>query len=84
MRRRGDRAHRRQPATEGIDPGDPVGGGNAPSSRATSAIWFPSFQNWQREFLAVGALSALSVLLRQKGSPESKPVADPNRSTGAS
>jgi hypothetical protein len=50
----------------------------------TSAFWFQSFQNWQSEFLAVGALSALSIFLRQKGSPQSKPVADPYRSTGTS
>ena len=50
----------------------------------TSSFWFQSFQNWQSEFLAVGALSILSVFLRQKGSPESKPVADPHRSTGTS
>ena len=62
-------------------------GGEAVSTlgfMATSAFWFQSFQNWQSEFLAVGALSVLSIFLRQKGSPESKPVADPNRSTGAS
>ena len=51
---------------------------------ATSAFWFQSFQNWQSEFLAVGALSILSIFLRQKGSPESKPVADAHRATGTS
>jgi hypothetical protein len=32
-------------------------------------------QNWQSEFLAVGALIVLSIFLRQTGSPQSKPVA---------
>lgn len=40
----------------------------------TSRFWFESFQNWQSEFMAVGALVVLSVYLRQHGSPESKPV----------
>ena len=50
----------------------------------TSRFWFESFQNWQSEFLAVGALVVLSIFLRQRGSPESKPVAAPTASTGAS
>jgi len=48
----------------------------------TSQFWFESFQNWQSEFLAVGALVVLSVYLRQKGSPESKPVAAAHAETG--
>jgi hypothetical protein len=48
----------------------------------TSRFWFESFQNWQSEFLAVGALAVLAIFLRQRGSPESKPVAAPNRETG--
>jgi hypothetical protein len=48
----------------------------------TSRFWFESFQNWQSEFMSVGALIVLSIFLRQKGSPESKPVAEPNSSTG--
>ena len=48
----------------------------------TSRFWFESFQNWQSEFLAVGTLVVLSVFLRQRGSPESKPVAAPHRETG--
>jgi hypothetical protein len=50
----------------------------------TSEFWFQSFQNWQSEFLAVGALVVLSIVLRQRGSPESKPVAAPHRETGSS
>lgn len=37
-------------------------------------FWFESFQNWQSEFLAVFSIVVLSIWLRQKGSPESKPV----------
>lgn len=39
-----------------------------------SRFWFESFQNWQSEFLAVAAIVLLSIWLREKGSPESKPV----------
>jgi hypothetical protein len=49
----------------------------------TSRFWFESFQNWQSEFLAVAAIVGASVYLRQRGSPESKPVAEPHRETGA-
>ncbi|MCA9861085.1 MAG: hypothetical protein KC438_15265 [Thermomicrobiales bacterium] len=49
----------------------------------TAQFWFESFQNWQSEFLAVGSLVVLSIFLRQRGSPESKPVAAPHSSTGA-
>lgn len=48
----------------------------------TSSFWFQSFQNWQSEFLAVASLAVLSVFLRQRGSPESKPVATPHHETG--
>jgi hypothetical protein len=48
----------------------------------TSQFWFESLQNWQSEFLAVGAIVVLSVFLRQRGSPESKPVAASNNETG--
>ncbi|MFC4687883.1 DUF6766 family protein [Epilithonimonas pallida] len=39
-----------------------------------SRFWFESFQNWQSEFLAVASIVLLSIWLREKGSPESKPV----------
>lgn len=39
-----------------------------------SRFWFESFQNWQSEFLSVAAIVILSIWLREKGSPESKPV----------
>ena len=48
----------------------------------TSQFWFESFQNWQSEFLAIAAMVVLSIFLRQKGSPESKPVDSPHRQTG--
>ena len=49
----------------------------------TSRFWFESFQNWQSEFLAVGAMVILSIFLRQRGSPESKPVDSPHSKTGS-
>jgi hypothetical protein len=61
-------------------------GGSAVSTVAfmrTSQFWFESFQNWQSEFLAVAALVIFSIFLRQRGSPESKPVNAPHSSTGA-
>ena len=48
----------------------------------TSQFWFESLQNWQSEFLAVGSIVVLSIYLRQKGSPESKPVDAPHSETG--
>jgi hypothetical protein len=48
----------------------------------TSQFWFESFQNWQSEFLAVGSIVVLTIFLRQKGSPESKPVHETSDSTG--
>lgn len=44
------------------------------SYMGTSKFWYESLQNWQSEFLAVGALLLLSIKLRERGSPESKPV----------
>jgi hypothetical protein len=49
----------------------------------TSRFWFESFQNWQSEFLAVAVIVWASVYLRQRGSPESKPVAESHYETGA-
>ncbi|MEI9946982.1 MAG: DUF6766 family protein [Chitinophagaceae bacterium] len=48
----------------------------------SSRFWFESFQNWQSEFLSVFAIIFLSIYLRQKGSPQSKPVDAPNMETG--
>jgi hypothetical protein len=47
-----------------------------------SQFWFESLQNWQSEFLAVAAVVLLTIVLRQHGSPESKPVHAPNSATG--
>ncbi|KAA0113864.1 DUF6766 family protein [Mycolicibacterium sp. P9-22] len=49
----------------------------------TSQFWFESMQNWQSEFIAVAAIVGLSIFLRQRGSAESKPVADAHRDTSA-
>jgi hypothetical protein len=43
----------------------------------SSDFWESTFQNWQSEFLAVGSFAVLAVYLRQRGSPESKPVGAP-------
>ena len=49
---------------------------SAPASVAAAPdFWSRSLQNWQSEFLSVGLLVVLSIFLRQKGSPESKPGA---------
>ncbi|HRP77470.1 MAG TPA: hypothetical protein PL183_00040 [Aquamicrobium sp.] len=45
-------------------------------------LWFESFQNWQSEFMSTAVLVVLSIFLRHKGSPESKPVGAPNSETG--
>ena len=45
-------------------------------------FWENTLQNWQSEFLAVGSMAILAVYLRQRGSPESKPVGAPHDSTG--
>jgi Domain of unknown function (DUF6766) len=60
--------------------------GEAPVSilqyAGTSRFWFESFQNWQSEFLAIALVVLLSIFLRQRGSPESKPVDSPHKETG--
>jgi len=48
----------------------------------TSEFWFQSFQNWQSEFLSIGVMVVFTVFLRQKGSPESKPVDAAHSDTG--
>ena len=45
-------------------------------------FWFESFQNWQSEFLSTAVLVVLAIFLRERGSPESKPVAASHRKTG--
>ena len=48
----------------------------------SSRFWFESLQNWQSEFLAIFSMVVLSIFLRQRGSPESKPVDAPHGETG--
>jgi hypothetical protein len=49
---------------------------------SSAQFWFESLQNWQSEFLALAAMVVLSIWLRQRGSPESKPVDAPHAATG--
>ena len=48
----------------------------------SSRFWFESLQNWQSEFLAVFTIVVLSIVLRQRGSAQSKPVHASHRETG--
>lgn len=45
-------------------------------------LWFESLQNWQSEFLSTAVIVVLTIFLRFRGSPESKPVASPHSKTG--
>lgn len=67
--------------------GDQMAHGEPPISLGaylvSARFWFESFQNWQSEFLAVGSIVVLSIVLREQGSPESKPVASPHSETGS-
>lgn len=47
-----------------------------------SDFWARTLQNWQSEFLAVGSMAVLAIYLRQRGSPESKPVGSSHDATG--
>ncbi len=47
-------------------------------------FWEKSLQNWQSEFLAIGTMVVFTIYLRQRGSPESKPVGAPHDETGSS
>ncbi len=58
---------------------EPVSWGGYLSS---ADFWNRTLQNWQSEFLAVASMVVLSIYLRQRGSPESKPVGAPHSSTG--
>ena len=60
---------------------------NLPPESASQYIvdprfWFESFQNWQSEFLSVLCIVVFSIFLREKGSPQSKPVDAPHDETG--
>ena len=58
---------------------DPVGWGAYVTS---PEFWSRSLQNWQSELLAVLSMVVLSIYLRQRGSPESKPVGTSHAATG--
>jgi hypothetical protein len=45
-------------------------------------FWNRTLQNWQSELLAVASMAILSIYLRQRGSPQSKPVGSPHTATG--
>jgi hypothetical protein len=47
-------------------------------------FWERTLQNWQSEFLAVGSMAVFTIYLRQRGSPESKPVGAPHAETASS
>jgi membrane protein implicated in regulation of membrane protease activity len=55
-----------------------------PTYVTTADFWNRTLQNWQSEFLAVGSMVILSVFLRQRGSPESKPVGAAHADTASS
>jgi hypothetical protein len=48
----------------------------------SASFWEATLENWQSEFLAVGSFAVLAIYLRQRGSPESKPVGAPHDATG--
>jgi hypothetical protein len=74
----GSRAYNAEQAMSGR--ADPTTGW---SYLTRARFWFESLQNWQSEFLAVAAIVLLSIVLRQHGSPESKPVHAWHRQTAA-
>ena len=55
-----------------------------PEYLISADFWNRTLQNWQSEFLAIGSMAVLSVYLRQRGSPESKPVGAPHGVTDES
>ena len=69
--------YNQEQAEHGLPPVSPL------QYAGTSRFWFESFQNWQSEFLAIALVVLLSIFLRQRGSPESKPVDSPHGETGA-
>jgi hypothetical protein len=73
----GTRAYNEEQVTHG---GDAIG---LLEYARSAQFWFESFQNWQSEFLALVGMVVLSIFLRQRGSPESKPVDAPNSHTGS-
>lgn len=44
-------------------------------------FWSRTLQNWQSEMLAIASMAVFAVYLRERGSPESKPVGAPHDET---
>ena len=74
-------ASHRQAIQDALDHGEAVP--TLAEFLGSARFWFESFQNWQSEFLAILSMVVLSVFLRQRGSPESKPVDAPHLETGS-
>ena len=74
------RAGLRDYADDQVPHGQPAA--DVPEYMASPRFWFESFQNWQSEFLSLAAMVWLAVYLRQRYSPESKPVHAPHSETG--
>lgn len=70
----------RKAAEEAAWHGDPAAG--LLNHLVGAQFWFESFQNWQSEFLSMAVLAVLGIFLRERGSPESKPVGAPHHATG--
>jgi hypothetical protein len=47
-----------------------------------SDFWNRTLQNQQSQYLALGSMVVLAIYLRQRGSPESKPIVAPHDVTG--
>ena len=73
----GARAYSEEQSQHG---GQPV---SAPAYVTTAKFWEEAFQNWQSEFFSIGMLLVLSIRLRDRGSPESKPVHAAHHATGS-
>lgn len=52
-----------------------------PAYLASPDFWGRTLQNWQSELLAVGSMTVFAIYLRERGSPESKPVGAPHEET---
>ena len=50
---------------------------------ASPDFWGRTFQNWQSEMLAIASMAIFSIYLRERGSPESKPVGLPHDETAS-
>jgi hypothetical protein len=48
----------------------------------SAKFWFATLQTWEAEYMAIALYIALSIFLREEGSPESKPTEAANSDTG--